>query len=158
MGQHNLSNILAAVATGLALNIPAATIKEGISELTSIPGRLQKIENGLGFQVFVDYAHTDQAMRSLLETIRDLKPHRIILVFGAGGDRDKSKRPQMGRGGRRARRPELSSLPIIPGPKTRWPSSPTSKRALSAGPGQELQDRPGPERGHLPGPGRGPEG
>jgi UDP-N-acetylmuramoyl-L-alanyl-D-glutamate--2,6-diaminopimelate ligase len=94
MGKHNLSNILAAVATSLALNIPAPTIKEGISALKSIPGRLQKVENGLGFQVFVDYAHTDQAIRSLLETIRDLKPHRIILVLGA--DRDKSKRPRMG--------------------------------------------------------------
>jgi UDP-N-acetylmuramoyl-L-alanyl-D-glutamate--2,6-diaminopimelate ligase len=96
MGKHNLSNILAAVATGLALNIPAPTIKEGISALKNIPGRLQKIENELGLQVFVDYAHTDQAIRSLLETIRDLKPQRILLVFGAGGDRDKSKRARMG--------------------------------------------------------------
>jgi UDP-N-acetylmuramoyl-L-alanyl-D-glutamate--2,6-diaminopimelate ligase len=96
MGKHNLSNILAAVATGLALNIPVPTIKEGISTLKNIPGRLQKVETGLGFQVFVDYAHTDQAIRSLLETIRDLKPRRILLVFGAGGDRDKSKRPRMG--------------------------------------------------------------
>jgi len=96
MGKHNLSNILAAVATSLALNIPGPTIKEGISALKTIPGRLQKVETGLGFQVFVDYAHTDQAIRSLLETIRDLKPHRILLVFGAGGDRDKSKRPRMG--------------------------------------------------------------
>jgi len=80
----------------LALGIPGPTIKEGISALKNVPGRLQKIESPLGFQVFVDYAHTDQALRSLLETIRDLKPGRIILVFGAGGDRDKSKRPRMG--------------------------------------------------------------
>jgi UDP-N-acetylmuramoyl-L-alanyl-D-glutamate--2,6-diaminopimelate ligase len=96
MGRHNLSNILAAVATSLALNVPAAAIKEGIAALKAIPGRLEKIENPLGFQVFVDYAHTDQAMRSLLETIRAQKPRRILLVFGAGGDRDKSKRPRMG--------------------------------------------------------------
>jgi UDP-N-acetylmuramoyl-L-alanyl-D-glutamate--2,6-diaminopimelate ligase len=96
MGRHNLYNILAAVATGLALGIPAPTIKEGISALKGVPGRLEKIESPLGFQVFVDYAHTDQALRSLLETIRDLKPGRIILVFGAGGDRDKTKRPRMG--------------------------------------------------------------
>jgi len=96
MGKHNLYNILAAVAAGLALNIPGLTIKEGISALKKIPGRLEEIESSLGFQVFVDYAHTDQAMRSLLEAIRDLKPHRILLVFGAGGDRDKGKRPRMG--------------------------------------------------------------
>ncbi|OGD26833.1 MAG: UDP-N-acetylmuramoyl-L-alanyl-D-glutamate--2,6-diaminopimelate ligase [Candidatus Aminicenantes bacterium RBG_19FT_COMBO_59_29] len=96
MGKHNLYNILGAVATGLALNIPAPTIKDGVSALKNIPGRLERIESALGFQVFVDYAHTDQAMRSLLEAIRDLKPQRILLVFGAGGDRDKSKRPRMG--------------------------------------------------------------
>jgi UDP-N-acetylmuramoyl-L-alanyl-D-glutamate--2,6-diaminopimelate ligase len=96
LGKHNLSNILAAVATSLALNIPAPAIKEGISALKTVPGRLQKVETGLGFQVFIDYAHTEQAIRSLLETIRNLKPHRILLVFGAGGDRDKGKRPRMG--------------------------------------------------------------
>jgi UDP-N-acetylmuramoyl-L-alanyl-D-glutamate--2,6-diaminopimelate ligase len=96
MGKHNLYNILAAVAAGLALNIPAPTIKEGISALKNIPGRLEKIDNALGLQVFVDYAHTDEALRSLLESIRDLKPRRILLVFGAGGDRDKGKRPRMG--------------------------------------------------------------
>jgi UDP-N-acetylmuramoyl-L-alanyl-D-glutamate--2,6-diaminopimelate ligase len=97
MGRHNLYNILAAVAAGLALNIPAAAVKDGISELTGIPGRLEKIENSLGFQVYVDYAHTEEAMRSLLVTVRELKPDRIILVFGAGGDRDKGKRPNMGK-------------------------------------------------------------
>jgi UDP-N-acetylmuramoyl-L-alanyl-D-glutamate--2,6-diaminopimelate ligase len=96
MGKHNLYNILAAAATGLALNIPAPTIKDGISALKAIPGRLEKVENTRGFHVFVDYAHTDQAMRSLLEAIRELKPRRILLVFGAGGDRDKAKRPRMG--------------------------------------------------------------
>jgi UDP-N-acetylmuramoyl-L-alanyl-D-glutamate--2,6-diaminopimelate ligase len=96
MGKHNLYNILAAVATGLALNIPGPTIKDGISALKAIPGRLEKVENTRGFHVFVDYAHTDQAMRSLLEAIRELKPQRILLVFGAGGDRDKSKRSRMG--------------------------------------------------------------
>jgi UDP-N-acetylmuramoyl-L-alanyl-D-glutamate--2,6-diaminopimelate ligase len=96
MGRHNVYNILAAVAAALALNIPAPVIKDGISALKGIPGRLEKVENALGFQVYVDYAHTDQAMRSLLETVRELKPRRILLVFGAGGDRDKSKRPRMG--------------------------------------------------------------
>jgi len=96
MGKHNLYNILAAFATSLALNIPALTIKEGITALKGIPGRLEKIENAMGFQVYVDYAHTDNALQNLLETVRELKPHRILLVFGAGGDRDKSKRARMG--------------------------------------------------------------
>jgi UDP-N-acetylmuramoyl-L-alanyl-D-glutamate--2,6-diaminopimelate ligase len=96
LGKHNLYNILASFATGLALNIPAVTIKEGITALKGIPGRLEKIENKQGLQVFVDYAHTDNALRNLLETVRDLKPGRILLVFGAGGDRDKSKRARMG--------------------------------------------------------------
>ena len=96
MGRHNLYNILAAIASALALNVPAAAIKDGISELKGVPGRLEMVETGLGFQVYVDYAHTEEAMRSLLETVRELKPARIILVFGAGGDRDKGKRPHMG--------------------------------------------------------------
>ncbi|MBN2408399.1 MAG: UDP-N-acetylmuramoyl-L-alanyl-D-glutamate--2,6-diaminopimelate ligase [Candidatus Aminicenantes bacterium] len=96
LGRHNLYNILAAVATGLALNIPAPAIKDGISALKAIPGRLEKVENALGLHIFVDYAHTDQAMRSLLEAVRGLKPQRILLVFGAGGDRDRAKRPRMG--------------------------------------------------------------
>ncbi len=96
MGKHNFSNILAAFATSLALNIPVPTIKEGITALKKIPGRLEKIENAFGFRVFVDYAHTDNALRNLLETVRELEPGRILLVFGAGGDRDRSKRPRMG--------------------------------------------------------------
>jgi UDP-N-acetylmuramoyl-L-alanyl-D-glutamate--2,6-diaminopimelate ligase len=96
MGRHNLYNILAAIASALALNVPAPAIKEGIAALKGIPGRLETLENPLGFQVYVDYAHTDQAMKSLLETVRELKPSRILLVFGAGGDRDKGKRPRMG--------------------------------------------------------------
>ena len=96
MGKHNFYNILAGTAAGLALNIPVAAIKDGISSLRGIPGRMEKVETSLGIQVFVDYAHTDQALRSLLETVRELKPQRVLLVFGAGGDRDKTKRARMG--------------------------------------------------------------
>jgi UDP-N-acetylmuramoyl-L-alanyl-D-glutamate--2,6-diaminopimelate ligase len=96
LGKHNLYNILAAIATSLALNIPVPAIKEGITALRGIPGRLEKIKNSLGLPVFVDYAHTDNALSNLLETVRELKPSRILLVFGAGGDRDRSKRARMG--------------------------------------------------------------
>jgi UDP-N-acetylmuramoyl-L-alanyl-D-glutamate--2,6-diaminopimelate ligase len=95
-GKHNLYNILAAFAVALALNIPPQTIKDGMAALNCVPGRFEKIKNSLGLNIYVDYAHTDAALKSLLETARELKPSRILLVIGAGGDRDKSKRARMG--------------------------------------------------------------
>jgi len=95
-GRHNLSNILAAFAVALSLNVPPPAIKEGIVRLKHVPGRFERIDNSLGLNIYVDYAHTDSAMRSLLETVREFKPGRMILVFGAGGDRDKAKRQRMG--------------------------------------------------------------
>ncbi len=95
-GKHNLYNILAAFAVALALNIPPQVIKEGIADLVTVPGRFEKIENSLGLDIYVDYAHTDAALKSLLESVRELKPNRILLVFGAGGDRDRTKRARMG--------------------------------------------------------------
>lgn len=96
-GKHNLYNILAAFASALALNVPPTVIRDGIAAMPQVPGRFEKIENSLGLGVFVDYAHTDGALRSILETARELKPGRLLVVFGAGGDRDRTKRPRMGR-------------------------------------------------------------
>ncbi len=96
LGKPNLYNILAAVSAALTLNIPIAAIQKGIASLQGVPGRFQKIANNRGLDIFVDYAHTDDALRKLLETARELSRGRIILVFGAGGDRDRSKRPRMG--------------------------------------------------------------
>jgi UDP-N-acetylmuramoyl-L-alanyl-D-glutamate--2,6-diaminopimelate ligase len=96
LGKPNLYNILASVAVALSLNLPISGIKEGIASLEGIPGRFEKIENSLGLRILVDYAHTDDALKNLLETARELNPKRTILVFGAGGDRDKTKRPRMG--------------------------------------------------------------
>ena len=96
LGKPNLYNILASIAVALSLNIPVSAIKEGIASLQEVPGRFEKIKNTLGLHIFVDYAHTDEALKNLLETIRELNPKRIILIFGAGGDRDKTKRPRMG--------------------------------------------------------------
>jgi len=95
-GKHNLYNILASFAVALALNISPPLIKEGIAALKQVPGRFEKVENEFGLQIYVDYAHTDSALRSLLETVREFKPGRVLLVFGAGGNRDKSKRERMG--------------------------------------------------------------
>ncbi|MBM3298015.1 MAG: UDP-N-acetylmuramoyl-L-alanyl-D-glutamate--2,6-diaminopimelate ligase [Candidatus Aminicenantes bacterium] len=96
MGRHNLYNILAAFAAGLAFNVPPAGILSGIASLRGVPGRLESVDNGRGLMIFVDYAHTDSALRHLLETARGLEGGRVLLVFGAGGDRDKSKRERMG--------------------------------------------------------------
>ncbi len=95
-GKHNLYNLLAAFAVALALNVPPGVIRDGIASLKQVPGRFEKIENDRGFNIYVDYAHTDSSLRSLLETVKDLRPSRILLVFGCGGDRDRSKRERMG--------------------------------------------------------------
>jgi UDP-N-acetylmuramoyl-L-alanyl-D-glutamate--2,6-diaminopimelate ligase len=96
LGKPNLYNILASIAVALALNIHVSAIKKGIASLQEVPGRFEKIENSRGLHIFVDYAHTDDALKNLLETARELSPRRIILIFGAGGDRDKTKRARMG--------------------------------------------------------------
>lgn len=97
LGRPNLYNILAATSVALTLNVPHPAIREGISSLEGVPGRFEKITNSLGINIFVDYAHTDDALRNLLETVQAQYPRRIILVFGAGGDRDRTKRERMGR-------------------------------------------------------------
>ena len=97
VGKINVYNILAAIAAGIALEIPSSAIAKGINELESVPGRFQRIDEGQPFLVVVDYAHTDDALRNLISTARELNPSgRIITLFGAGGDRDRTKRPLMG--------------------------------------------------------------
>ncbi|HEK84774.1 MAG TPA: UDP-N-acetylmuramoyl-L-alanyl-D-glutamate--2,6-diaminopimelate ligase [Candidatus Aminicenantes bacterium] len=96
IGRHNLYNLLAAISAALVFSVPPQAIAEGINSLKLVPGRFEPVANNLGFKVIVDYAHTDNALDNLLQTVRALKPSRIILVFGCGGDRDRSKRPRMG--------------------------------------------------------------
>ncbi|MGE0536729.1 MAG: UDP-N-acetylmuramoyl-L-alanyl-D-glutamate--2,6-diaminopimelate ligase [Pirellulales bacterium] len=97
VGQHNVSNCLIAAAVGLAYQLDLATIVRGLESVASIPGRLERIECGQGFGVFVDYAHTADALAQVLDSLRPLTRGRLICVFGAGGDRDRFKRPHMGR-------------------------------------------------------------
>jgi len=97
LGKHNIYNILAATAVSLTLTIPPSVIKEGIASIEGVPGRFEEVKNSLGVHIYVDYAHTDEALRNLLETVHDQNPRRILLVFGAGGDRDRTKRARMGR-------------------------------------------------------------
>jgi UDP-N-acetylmuramoyl-L-alanyl-D-glutamate--2,6-diaminopimelate ligase len=97
VGRFNVYNILAAIGTGIGLNVAKSHIEDGIAKLQSVPGRFQRIDQGQPFLVVVDYAHTDDALRNLITTARELGPSaRIITVFGAGGERDRSKRPLMG--------------------------------------------------------------
>jgi UDP-N-acetylmuramoyl-L-alanyl-D-glutamate--2,6-diaminopimelate ligase len=96
LGKPNMYNILASIACALTLSVPVHSIKEGIAALDGVPGRFEMIKNTLGYNIFVDYAHTDDALKNLLETAKELDYGRIILVFGAGGDRDSQKRPRMG--------------------------------------------------------------
>ena len=97
VGRHNLYNIMAAVAFGVSEGLDPASIKKGIEAVSFVPGRLERIDAKKGFSVFVDYAHTDDALKNVLESLRlILHNGRIITVFGCGGDRDKDKRPKMG--------------------------------------------------------------
>jgi len=97
VGRINVYNILAAIGAGIALEIPNAKIEQGIANLELVPGRFQRIDEGQPFLVVVDYAHTDDALRNLIATARELSTSgRIITVFGAGGERDRTKRPLMG--------------------------------------------------------------
>ncbi|MCP5467943.1 MAG: UDP-N-acetylmuramoyl-L-alanyl-D-glutamate--2,6-diaminopimelate ligase [Deltaproteobacteria bacterium] len=96
IGAFNLSNILAAISVAVAWEVPLAIISEALASYADVPGRLQKIENPQGVHVYVDYAHTPDALKNVLQTLRELNPPRLITVFGCGGDRDAQKRPIMG--------------------------------------------------------------
>src|SRR5205814_1018156 len=97
VGRPNVYNILAAVSTATALDLPFDVIERGIQVLDGVPGRFQLVSGAKDeVTVVVDYAHTDDALRNLLETARPLAPGRLVTVFGCGGDRDRAKRPLMG--------------------------------------------------------------
>ena len=96
-GYFNCYNVMAALATGVALGLELEPICEGIEAVDNIPGRFERIELGQGFSVIVDYAHTPDALERVLKAGRGLTAGRILCVFGCGGDRDRGKRPQMGR-------------------------------------------------------------
>ncbi|MCX5656707.1 MAG: UDP-N-acetylmuramoyl-L-alanyl-D-glutamate--2,6-diaminopimelate ligase [Candidatus Omnitrophica bacterium] len=97
IGKHNIYNILAAVSFAISEKIDLGLIKKGIEGIESIPGRLEAIDIEHPFKVFVDYAHTDDALRNILLSARPLCRGKIILVFGCGGDRCRDKRPLMGK-------------------------------------------------------------
>ncbi len=96
LGEHNVKNALAAAACAVAVGVPLSAIVAGLSQAKPLPGRLEPVPVEAPFHVFVDYAHTPDALEKVLATLRPLTPGRLIVVFGCGGDRDQGKRPLMG--------------------------------------------------------------
>jgi UDP-N-acetylmuramoyl-L-alanyl-D-glutamate--2,6-diaminopimelate ligase len=96
-GRFNLENALAAAAAARAIGIDESAVKRGLEAVERVPGRFDAVDEGQSFTVFVDYAHTPGALQAALDSARELTRGRVICVFGAGGDRDRDKRPLMGR-------------------------------------------------------------
>jgi len=96
-GDFNCHNVMAAVACGLALELAPEAVAQGVAALGSVPGRFERVVGGQSFEVIVDYAHSPASLEAVLHTARGLTRQRLICVFGCGGDRDRGKRPQMGR-------------------------------------------------------------
>jgi len=96
LGKPNLYNIGAALGTAIALGISREAMTAGIHNLANVPGRFEAVTAGQKFRVIVDYAHTDDALQKVLNSAREITSGNLIVVFGCGGDRDRSKRPAMG--------------------------------------------------------------
>lgn len=128
VGQHNIYNILTAAGVAIALGVPLEAVKRGIEFLRGIPGRLERVENWKDFSVFVDYAHTPDALENVLKALRRLTAGRLITVFGCGGDRDAEKRPLMG-----AVAGRLSDLSIITSDNPRSEDPAAILSSVSAG-------------------------
>lgn len=100
VGAHNVQNCLGAVAAAVAMGLSFDQALDGLASFAGVPGRLESVDvakKEMPFRVLVDYAHTDDALRSVMRALRELKPSRVITVFGCGGDRDRTKRPKMAR-------------------------------------------------------------
>lgn len=97
VGRINVYNILSACATGLSYGLEPAQIAAGVAQCQAVPGRFERVDAGQPFLVVVDYAHTDDALRNVIAVARNMRPSRVLTLFGCGGDRDRAKRPLMGR-------------------------------------------------------------
>lgn len=134
-GEHNLSNALAAFAAGRALGWEPAEIVAGLESLARVPGRLEPVPNDAGRQVFVDYAHTPDALVRVLKTARRMGTGRVICVFGCGGDRDRAKRPLMGQAAA-----ELADLVVVTSdnPRTEDPQAIINDIVKGMGTGERI--------------------
>jgi UDP-N-acetylmuramoyl-L-alanyl-D-glutamate--2,6-diaminopimelate ligase len=96
IGRYNVYNLLAALGVGLTQGFLLSECIAALENFTKIPGRLERVPNTAGLNIFIDYAHTEDALLNVLTTLQELKKGRLIVVFGCGGDRDIPKRPKMG--------------------------------------------------------------
>ena len=97
LGLHNVANLLAAIGCVLDESCDLDQMQRGAAAMTGVPGRLELVPGGGDVRVVVDYAHTEAALEAVLLTVRSLQPQRVLTVFGCGGNRDRTKRPAMGR-------------------------------------------------------------
>ena len=97
LGRYNIYNALAAIAAAVSAGVPLETAVKGAETLNNVPGRMERVELGQPFSVFVDYAHTDAALENVLSNLAKMPHGKIITVFGCGGDRDRTKRSPMGK-------------------------------------------------------------
>jgi len=107
-GQFNVANALAAFAAAVEIGVDPRAAVEGLARAERVPGRFEPIDEGQPFAVLVDYAHTPDSLENVLRAARELGEGRVLSVFGAGGDRDREKRPKMGRAGA-----SLSDLAVV---------------------------------------------
>lgn len=124
IGRYNASNIAGAIAAMTLSNISPEAIQSGISNMDQVPGRLERIDRGQPFLIIIDYAHTEDALRQLLKTVRPYTKNKLIVLFGCGGERDCGKRPLMGKAAG-----ELADIVIL-----------TSDNPRNEDPGTILQD------------------
>ncbi len=137
VGEHNVYNILAAIGVGLHEGLSPDTVRRGVASVTNVPGRFERVEAGQDFTVVVDYAHTDDALLRLLTAAQALKTGRIITVFGCGGDRDRGKRPKMGRVAAR-----LSDVVFLTSDNPRREDPAAILREIEGGVREVLADKP----------------
>jgi UDP-N-acetylmuramoyl-L-alanyl-D-glutamate--2,6-diaminopimelate ligase len=135
-GHFNVANALGAFAVAEAMGVGSEIAAAGLARAARVPGRFEPIDEGQGFSVLVDYAHTPDSLENVLRAARRLTAGKLISVFGAGGDRDRDKRPKMGRAGA-----ELSDLAVITSdnPRSEDPEAIVAEVAAGAGDARELE-------------------
>jgi UDP-N-acetylmuramoyl-L-alanyl-D-glutamate--2,6-diaminopimelate ligase len=140
VGEHNVYNLLGAIGAALHIGVTCDQVREAVGSLTNVPGRFERVSAGQDFTVVVDYAHTEDALVRLLTAAHALKSRRIITVFGCGGDRDRGKRPKMGRAA-----VEYSDVVVLTSDNPRTEDPLSILREVEAGVREALEGRPNVE-------------